>query len=284
MGSKNLIYQYWDGNVRPSAQYGSDCMKAYAEKIGADYLFDRNAGFGQSHNLGRVSPYYGCFKPVFDDAIIEQYDKVMFCDTDIFPLENCDENIFDTFDGELGMATEPLQPEYRYDQKLRKQCNENTENRWAKLVTDKYGCDLPKDEVGRYKVYNSGVVLYSKEGLRKCREQFKPFGEYVSMVENDPLVRGKVYGTDQGYLHAMATSMDIDFVELDNEWNRYITWCPYDSPGGFQRTAVDPRTENTKFVHIQMRGADNQSNEWHWTIANRPKEEWMQMNNGVFIV
>ena len=278
----NLIYQYWDGNVRPSAQYGSDCMKAYAEKIGAEYLFDTNANFGAKHNLGRVSPYYGCFKPVFDDAL-SKYDNILFCDTDIFPLDTCEENIFDSFDGELAMAVEPLQPGYRYDPKLNKQCNQRTEEQWAKLVTNKYGCDLPRDEQGRLLVYNSGVVLYSKEGLRKCREQFKPFKEYVDMVEGDSICRGKVYGTDQGYLHAMATSMNIDFVELDTEWNRCITWDPYDGGSSLGRTAVNPKTPDTKFVHIQMRGADNQSNHWHWTVANKPKSEWGTMNNGTII-
>jgi hypothetical protein len=78
--------------------------------------------------------------------------------------------------------------------------------------------------------------------------------------------------------------MDIDFVELDNEWNRYITWCPYDNGNSFVRTAVDPRTKDTKMVHIQMRGADNQSNAWHHTIANNPKSDWPTMNNGTSIV
>jgi hypothetical protein len=281
--SKNLIYQYWDGEVRPSAQYGSDCMKAYAEKIGADYIFDLNANFGKKFGLGRVTPYYGCFKPVFDDAFLE-YDNVMFADTDIFPLDKCDENIFDTFTGELAMATEPLQTQYRFDPKLKKQCNKVTELTWSRLVTEKYGCEIPLDPDGRPKVYNSGVVLYSNAGLRKCREQFEPFLPYVEMVESDPSCRGKVYGTDQGYLHAMACSMDIDFVELDNEWNRYITWCPYDNSNSFVRTAVDPRTKDTKMVHIQMRGADNQSNAWHHTIANKPKSDWPTMNNGTSIV
>lgn len=279
---KNIIYQYWDGDVRPSAQYGSDCMKAYAERIGADYLFDRNANFGKKYNLGRVSPYYGCFKPVFDDTFLE-YDNVLFCDTDIFPVEGLTENIFGSFSGELAMAQEPLQPKYRYDKNLRKQCNEMTETRWMTLVRDKYGCKLPYDDQGRLLVYNSGVVLYSNSGLRKCREQFKSFKEYVDMVDRDSMCGGKVYGTDQGYLHAMAFSMDIDFVELDVEWNRCVTWDPYDDGNSFARQAVDPKTPQTKFVHIQMRGADNQSNDWHWTVANKPKAEWKTMKNGVSI-
>lgn len=279
---KNVIYQYWDGNVRPSAQYGSDCMREYAERIGAEYVFDRNAQFGKKYGLGRVTPYYGCFKPVFDDKYLD-YDNILFCDTDIFPVDGLEENVFESFTGELGMGQEPLQPQYRYDKKLNKQCNSKTEEHWAKLVTEKYGCDLPRDDKNRLLVFNSGVVLYSNAGLRKCREQFKPFQEYVQCVDRDPICGGKVYGTDQGYLHAMATSMDIDFVELDTEWNRCITWDPYDNGSGFARLAVDSKTKHTKFVHIQMRGADNQSNKWHWTVANRPKTEWTQMQNGVMI-
>ncbi len=103
------------------------------------------------------------------------------------------------------------------------------------------------------------------------------------MVDRDSMCGGKVYGTDQGYLHAMAFSMNIDFVELDVEWNRCVTWDPYDEGTSFARRAIDPKTLRTKFVHIQMRGADNQSNEWHWLVANKPKSEWHQMKNGVFI-
>lgn len=279
----NVIYQYWDGNVRPSAQYGSDCMRAYAERIGAHYIFDINANFAKKYNLGRVTPYYGCFKPVFDDMFLE-YDNVLFCDTDIFPVEGLQENIFDSFNGELSMAQEPLQPQYRYDPKLNKQCNQKTEERWAKLVTEKYGCDLPTDKRDRLLVFNSGVVLYSNSGLRKCREQFAPFKEYVDMIESDPIVRGKVYGTDQGYLHAMAMSMEIDFIELDTEWNQCVTWDQYSDAHMGKRKAVDPKTPDTKMVHIQIRGADNQSNKWHWSVANKPKSEWLLMNNGIEII
>lgn len=277
---KNLIYQYWNGNVRPSARYGSDCMREYAHRIGAVYKFDVNSNF-PSENLGRVHKFYGCFKPVFDDSFLD-YDNVLFVDTDVFPVEGLSESIFEAVDADLAMATEPLQPLYRYDNTLRNQCNQLTEEAWANIVTNKWGCKLPIDQFNRYKVYNSGVVLYSRAGLKKCREQFIPFKEYVKVVEASPIVRGKVYSTDQGYIHAMATCMDINFQELDNEWNRLVTWDPY-SPKGKKRKAVDPKTRDTKFVHVQMRGADNMDDHWHWTVVNRPKSEWGTMRNGTII-
>lgn len=278
---KNIIYQYWNGTVRPSAKYGSDCMRAYAERIGADYLFDINSNF-PAENLGRVHKFYGCFKPIYDDVFLE-YDNVLFVDTDVFPVHDLTENIFDQFTGDLSMAHEPLQPKYRYDDTLNNQCNKLTEETWAKIVTNKWGCNLPRDSQNRLKVYNSGVVLYSRRGLQICKEQFIPFREYVQLVESSNVVRGKVYGTDQGYIHAMATCMNINFTELSSEWNRLVTWDPYGLKGGKSRKAVDPKTADTKFVHVQMRGADNMSDQWHWNVVNRPKSEWGKMSNGVEI-
>jgi hypothetical protein len=255
-------------------------MKAYAERIGADYIFDVNARWAPK--LGRVTNYYGCFKPVFDDTFLE-YDNVMFADTDVFPVDGLEENIFDTFTGDLSMATEPFQPEYRYSPRLTNQCNRHTEEEWNKIVTKKFGSKPPRDEYHRLKVYNSGVVLYSNSGLRICREHFVPFEDYVRAIENS-VCGGKVYGTDQGYIHAMAFAMPIKFQELDNEWNRYITWDPYFPKGGKSRKAVDPKTSDTKMVHVQLRGADNQSNTWHWKVVNTPKDQWDPMNNGTHIV
>lgn len=277
---KNVIYQYWDGDVRPSAQYGSDCMREYSERIGADYIFETNANFGKRYNLGRMSPYYGCFKPVFDDKFLE-YDNVLFADTDVFPVSNLETNIFDSFTGELGMADEPLQPKYR-SMNLGMHTSQ-TENTWANAVTNAYGARLPTDEKGRYKVYNSGVVLYSNQGLRKCREQFAPFKEYTDLMSKVGLF-GKVYSTDQGYLHAMAFSMDIDFQQLDNEWNRYITYDPTAKPIFGRRKVVDPRTPDTKMVHVQMRGADNMNNDWHYRVVNEPLERWGTNNKGEILV
>jgi hypothetical protein len=275
---RNLIYQYWDGTVRPSALYGSKCMKAYAERIGADYVFDINSRWAP--DLGKATPYYGCFKPIFDEKL-STYDNVMFADTDVFPVEGLSESIFDHFTGDLAMATEPLQPEYRYSPKLNNQCNKDTEETWCRIV-EKFGSKPPRDELGRLKVYNSGVVLYSNKGMETCRKEFIPFRKYVTAIEGS-ICRGKVYRTDQGYIHAMAFAMNIDFQELDNEWNRYITWDPYSPRNGKSRVAVDSKTPNTKMVHVQMRGADNMSDDWHWTVVNRPKSEWGSMKNGAII-
>ena len=70
-------------------------MKRYAGQIGADYLFELNPRFVT--NLGRYSPHYGSFKPVYDKSFYK-YDNVLYTDTDVFAVEGLKENIFDKGD------------------------------------------------------------------------------------------------------------------------------------------------------------------------------------------
>ena len=108
--AKNLIYQYWDGNILPGVKAGSENMKKYAERIGADYLFELNPRFVT--NLGGFSPHYGSFKPIYDESF-HVYDNVLYADTDVFAVDGLEENIFDNFNVDMGICTEPFQPKQR---------------------------------------------------------------------------------------------------------------------------------------------------------------------------
>lgn len=77
---KTLIYQYYDGEVTSGHQAGIDAMKEYAERIGSEYLFELNPKWRT--DLGRYSPHYGTFKPIYTDSFYE-YDYVMYADTEI---------------------------------------------------------------------------------------------------------------------------------------------------------------------------------------------------------
>lgn len=265
----NLIYQFWDGPMRESCQAGVDNMKAYAESIGAEYLFEHNPEFikSQGINLGTYTPHYGAFKPVYDTAF-DKYDNVMFADTDVFAVDGIDENIFDYFEtlnADVAMCTEPLQPKLR--QISTGIAKEEFEHRWADSIRSKWNTELPKTEEGLYKVFNSGVVLYSRNGLNECKNKFPPFLDYIKMVRNSRV--SAFYEGDQNYLHCMIFVCKLKFAELNNEWNRYITLASKQP-----RTICDPRTPDTKLVHIQMRGADHLSAAQLWKVTNLPVSEW----------
>ena len=262
----NLIYQYWDGIVKPSAVAGSSNMKRYAKKIDSAYLFERNPKYFKNAPL----PHYGAFKPVFDKSF-DKYENILFVDTDVFAKHNLNENIFYNFKGDIGMCSEPLQPKIR---NTRSDGNSNikTEKIFSEIV-EYYGGSQIKDNDGFNKVFNSGVVLYSKKGREKARKYFDKFNQYYNLARNKGL--GGVYLTDQNYLQAMALIPHFDFQELDPEWNSCITWAPKS-----RDYIIDSRTDKTKFVHIQMRGADNLSATQLEVITNRPVEEWGNDHQG----
>ena len=110
---KNVIYQYWDGPMNPCIEYSKEQFKNYADKIGCDYIFEHNPKYVS--NLGKYSPHYGAFKPVFESSF-DKYDNVMFVDSDVFPVNNIEENIFSEFAAtgkEIGICEEWNAPKVR---------------------------------------------------------------------------------------------------------------------------------------------------------------------------
>lgn len=267
---KNLIYQYWDGKLRPSAKAGADNLKRYAKRIGAEHIFEHNANWAirRGLNLNPYTAHYGEFKVVYDEQF-QDYDHILFCDTDIFAKEDCSENIFEELDGEhIGLCREKFQESQRKIS-LGRITSEGDE-RWAKVLKDWYRTDIPRNENGDLKVYNSGVVLWSREGLDHAKKTLKPMDEYCRLIQSSGL--NSFYYGDQNYLHAMVFACKMKLKELDDGWNSYIhfTHDKYQP----EKRMVDNRTENTKLVHIQFSGADNLDADTHHRITNLPQSEW----------
>lgn len=263
---KNLIYQYWDGNLTSGCKAGSENMKRYATRIGAEYLFEHNPRFVT--NLGGYSAHFGSFKPIYDETF-HIYDNVLFTDTDVFVVDGIKENIFENFNVDLGICTEPFQPKQR--ERVPGLLSKASDEHWASIIKSKWSIDLPRTSEGLLKVYNSGVVLYSNKGLLAAREKFVPFIEYINLVKSKKAK--SFYTSDQSYLHAMLFVARMNYIELNNEWNRFIHY--YHTDVSKKSVSInDSRTSDTKFVHIQLRGADNYDAPTLWRITNLPREEW----------
>ena len=125
-----------------------------------------------------------------------------------------------------------------------------------------------RNKDGHLKIFNSGVVLYSNKGLKKAQEVFKPFQEYIDLIRSNGLDR--FYSLDQNYLNAMI--VNLDYTIMHNGWNSYVH---YDGESKTTpRAVIDTRTSETKMVHVQLRGADNHDEKWHYDIVNKPTNEW----------
>ena len=264
---KNLIYQVWAGELRSGCKHSSKLMKAYADKIGADYRLDLSPNIA-SKLVDKDGVYFEWLNPILDDSFLE-YDNVLVADLDIFPTTSCSRNIFEETYSDVGICTEPFQGKYRASVIVGGHIGMANDEKWSKSVKKRYEIDLPRDADGYLKVYNAGIVLFSNKGIQKCREKFEPFQEYMNYMRTQQL--GRFYVVDQNYFHAMMCK-HLDYTEIDNEWNCYIHYTR--GPLGLTKPIHDGRGLDPQFVHIQLSGADHFPSAQIDLIANSTQEHW----------
>ena len=279
---KNLIYQNWTGDLTSETRASMENIKAYAERIGAAYRFDQDPTIASStfprkvwRQRKRVRYCYECLNMLVDDSFLE-YDNVLSLDMDIFAVDGLAESIFDIPFGDLGICTEPSQPKLR---RLRSEgiCTRNDE-KWAAVIRRKWEVDVPRTDEGLMKVYNTGVVLFSRQGILKARERFVPFADYVAAMRGVGILLPRwmlphrfqtlpsFYWLEQPYTHAMMLYAGLDWTELHNGWNSLLRHTP---EWGY----VDERTAETRLVHIQV-GQRHYDADTLWRITNLPSAEW----------
>lgn len=263
---KNVIYQVWSGILTEECKVSSKLMKAYAERIGADYILDIDPNI--AGKLCDVPKYFEWLNPVLDDRFLK-YDKVLTVDLDVFPVDGLAENIFELDTGDVGVCVERFQGKSRASITIAGIDKANDE-KWARDVNRKWSAKFPRDADGHLKIYNAGVVVFSREGIMKAKK-WTPFQEYIDYIRSCGLPR--FYWVDQDYLHAMlCCDKTIDYVEMPSDWNCQIHYIR--GPLSLEYGRVnDERSPNTKFVHVQMSGM-----KWDekglYQIVNLPKNEW----------
>lgn len=260
---KNIIYQYWKGDMKPGVKYSCKLVKEYADRIGAEYRFDFNKTIaGQVVN---VPIYYEPANPLIDDSF-DEYDNVMLCDVDIFPTEGLSDNIFDLLDGEdAGICDEPKQPYFRTIYSSG-DITSDMDKKWVDVVEKHWGVEYPVDDKQRPEVFNTGVIVISKAGLAKIKAEWPTFQQYVDQMNGFP----KFYRLFQDYFSAFSHLPGFNLKRLPNEWNCYMH-----KVGSHPNAKIgDNRPDNAKLVHIMFRTADDWSTDVLWRITNKPIAEW----------
>jgi len=262
---KNLIYQVWCGKLRPACKHSEKQFRAYAERIGADYRLDLDPNI--AGKVCDVPMYFEWLNPMIDNSFLE-YDNVLVVDMDIFITPEAP-NIFEEPIKDVGICTEPWQGKYRESTTIGGHINKTNDERWSRVVLDKYGSTMPRDKDGYLKVYNAGMVLFTNKGLKLCREKFVPFQEYINHMRNKGL--GRFYTVDQNYFHAMMCT-HLDYTEMDNDWNCYMHYNR--GPKGLVEPIHDGRGSKPKFIHIQLSKADFFEDDLLDKITNEPLSVW----------
>jgi lipopolysaccharide biosynthesis glycosyltransferase len=265
---KCIIYQYWDGVETSGNIAGVELMKEYSDRIGVDHLYEHNPKF--QTNLGAYSPHYGSFKPIFTESFYD-YDYVLFTDTDVVPVNNLEENIFEEFaetNAELGICEEWNAPEIRLKHTIAGINNANDE-KWVRMIEENFQVEMPRTNNGLPRIYNSGVVVYSNDGMLKAKNNFIDFSKYISMVKSINLPA--FYTCDQPYLHSMLEASKLNWITMDYKWNSSVH---YDPSSRQSPRKVNDLRNNSNFVHIQLNGADNFNKDQINEVVNFPLEKW----------
>ena len=271
---KTVIYQYWDGVERPGNMAGLEAMKMYADRIGADHIYELNPKLQK--DLGQYSPHYGKFKPIYDDKFADYY-YIMYVDCDVVPTLNCTdinctENIFEEFAAtgcEIGICEEINAPKTRKNFTIGGGINNANDEKWVNLIEKKWPVKMPRTNDGLPRVYNSGMLIFSKKGLRKAREKFFDFAKYVNFITVFKLPA--FYTCDQPYVHAMLEVCGFDWTTMPYKWNSSVHYDP--GVKTKPRPVIDLRN-NANFVHVQLNGADDWDADKIHRVVNLPRKEW----------
>ena len=260
---KNLIYQYWKGPMKPGVAASTALMKAYADRIGAEYRFDHNITI--AGHVVNVPIYYEPANPLVS-AEFDVYDNVALVDIDVYPVEGLDDSMFALLDGEdAGICTEPKQPYFRtiYNSGG---INSVIDKQWADRCEKRWGVKYPTDELNRPEVFNTGVVVISKAGLQKMKKTWPSFQEYVDNMQGFP----RFYTLFQDYFSAFIHSSGFNLKRLPNEWNCYMH-----KVGAHPNAEIgDNRPPNAKLVHVMFRTADDWPDVALYQVTNKPVNEW----------
>ena len=268
----NLIYQYWQGELNDHILFGRDRMKAYAQSIGADYIFEHNPDFLKEYydiSVGEMDHFFSALKPIFYKEYDEKYDTIMFADMDIIPSNHMYDGQYDVFD-ELGDHEVGIVPELWE--------NHTIHEEWAKKLDawtetcERMGAQFPKYK-GHAMSLNSGVVLYSKRmRQRAIEEKWMDLLSYKSMCcELDAY-----FVTDQPYIQYMLYKNNADIKFLDQTWNGHL--CSELLHDGLKYIVrhLDYRPPATKFNHMRTHGIELISTLDYHKIANSREMQWPQ--------
>ena len=225
---KTLIYQVYTGKRKNLYDFCTASVKAYADRIGADYICQR-----QPILMIRPDPFstnrsnesymkYGGFLPIYEKenafTYLKTYDQVAVIDADVFIRSEVTDSIFDdvplTFDfGAVVERDMPITDKYK--------------NKISNYSRMQYGTiktvDWKWDKLGA-EFMNMGVMVLNK-GLLKYLNGETP-AQFLRRPRFKPFVDGLgpwKWSTDQTLLNVWIREEKMNIKKLDWKWNGLYT-------------------------------------------------------------
>lgn len=237
---KNAIFQYMltspevdkRGDIGPYkrsdlyqkvAKISKESFESYAKKIDADHFYSDERVTTKGHGCN-LSMLFECLRVIYD-PMFDDYDKVLFADTDI--IVNTEENIFDLLEGDvMGVLETDIISDTGggyggWDSK------ESVYLQYYSKFTAN-NCPivpaLPPNRPSKITIVNTGIVVWSRQARLRAREVFDPWENWCY---GKPEVHMSV-ANDQPYISAQLMKHDFDLQTIDQTWNDSPHYLPYD--------------------------------------------------------
>ena len=273
---KNAIFQYMIVNKRVDEERGkikdrvrselyqecaflsSQSFQEYADLIGADHYYSDEQVFTKDID-DPTALLFECLRVIYD-PMFDQYDKVLFADTDI--VVNTQDNIFDLCDDgdvfgvlESDIITSHGGGYNSWDIKGHSVYNDFV-NKFT-LHDIPIIPSMPPSRPSKITILNTGIVVWSREARLRAREVFMDWKEWLNA---EPKFHMSIMN-DQPYISGQLMKHDFDLVTLDQTWNdspHYATedeffekakMCHY--TGGEWKIDMLRHYEENKFKYFQ---------------------------------
>jgi lipopolysaccharide biosynthesis glycosyltransferase len=230
---KNAIFQYMVVNPRIDDERGPikgrkrselylECahqsslsFQDYAELVDADYYYSDEQVYTAGHD-DPTALLFECLRVIYD-PMFDQYDKVLFADTDI--IVNTKENIFD--ECEDGEVFGVLESDFTTASGGGYNSWDYKRSTYESFVRKFRAHDvpivpvLPPSKPSKLTVLNTGVVVWTREARLRARELFMKWDDWYY---NGPQEHCSVMN-DQPFISGQLMKHDFDLVTIDQTWN-----------------------------------------------------------------
>jgi hypothetical protein len=204
------------------ADISTESFEKYAEEIGCKHMYSDERVFTKGHGCS-TSTLYECLRVIYD-PYFDQFDKVLFADTDI--VVNTKENIFEISDAEVyGVLESDIRTEveggynaWDYDPKVMQSYIEKYNMHDCPLIPS-FG--IGKNFESKLTILNTGVVVWTKEARLKARKLFDSWEAwcYPKSVNPNNKVHHMSILNDQPFISSQLMKYDFDLESVDQSWN-----------------------------------------------------------------
>ena len=226
---KRLIYQVYVGKRSRLYDWCTDTVKDYAERIGADYVCQRQP-------LLRIKPdifatnrskesyeKHGGYLPIYEKenafAYFDKYDQIAIIDSDIFIRDTAPDIFFELDDDQdFGGVVEASMPMFGwYRDKI---------INYSRMQYGSLKIDWDFDTQSGFPFMNMGMMLMNKSFAKYLNGQTPK--EFIERKEFKMFVDGMgpwKWSTDQTLLNYWIRNEQMNIKKLDWKWNALYGAC-----------------------------------------------------------